>query len=112
MFSKKKLTTIPIIILLIFSSFITLVSIDTSAAATPSSGSTTLYFRNPFFNTNPDLETDSLDYTLLSETVPTKINDSFYPPKILNGMELNVEEMSEWITYWAILLSGFPVELF
>jgi hypothetical protein len=97
---SKYIRIIPIILILLISNFSAFSYIQTSKAFS-SNGQTTLYFKD-VLNVDPESDYDSnLGLTLLlSESFPSKINDSYYPPKIFNGRTSNTEELSVWISTW------------
>ena len=94
--NKNFVKTILLSIMLLISlfSFITFVP---PVNAVPSNNFTTLYFKDVL---SLESEYDSnLGLTVLtSESFPMKTNDSFYPPKIFDGLSFNSEEWLTWFT--------------
>jgi len=76
------------------------------ASADPISEETTFYFKDAI-NLDGFSEYDSMGMSVLvSQEPPTKQNDSEYPPLLLNGLELNSDELIYWLAAWAIQLMG------
>jgi hypothetical protein len=76
-------------------------------SADPVSEETTFYFKDILGLEEP-VEYDSIFgmSVLVSQDPPTKQNDSEYPPMLLNGLEINEEELMYWLAAWAMQLMG------
>ena len=96
--SNKFIRTIPIILILLISMFSSF-SFVQPIKGIPSSNVTTFYFKN-VLDTNSEYDSNLGLTLLVSESFPTKTNDSFYPPKLFNGFNSNNEELNIWISSW------------
>lgn len=97
---NKFIITVSVLLILLISNFSTFSPFQTTKALS-SNSQTTFYFKD-VLNIDPEAEYDSnLGLTLLlSDSFPSKINDSYYPPKIFNGINSNYEELYAWASTW------------
>lgn len=94
------------IISLVFLLFIQILPIQTPTYAEPS-GETKLYFRKIDLVNMSDENYDSSGMIpLMRETLPTNIQDSYYPPTLFEGLNVNVEEFTSWLALWALSSLG------
>jgi hypothetical protein len=69
------------------------------AHANPTNNLSNFYFKDVLgINSDPIYDSNLGLTVLVSESFPTKLNDSVYPPNIFNGLNLNSEE---WITWFS-----------
>ena len=100
--SNKRLTTVTATVLIIMGLLVSLTPMKPLQADSVS-GETTFYFVD-MFDENLPRESSYGMLPLISTVPPTKSNDSFYPPKLLDGFTLNVDENTLWFTYWTLTL--------
>lgn len=105
MFSNIKPLSISVSLLFLAASLLSPFFV-TPVSANPVEGQTTLYFKKlDLLGEDPNVEYDSSGmFVLLSETQPTKQNDSTYPPNLINGLQINSEEWIAWLSIWMIYL--------
>ncbi|RLF41631.1 MAG: hypothetical protein DRN12_02735 [Thermoplasmata archaeon] len=90
------------IVSMIFLLFIPIIPLSSHnpVQAEPSS-ETKLYFRKVDLNMSGENYDSSGMILLMSETPPTSVEDSYYPPPLFKGLNVNTEEVTAWLALWA-----------
>jgi len=97
MYSNRALRTILISLVLVLGPLLSAIVIISPVGANPTSGETTFYFKD-ILGIEEIPEYGSMGMSVLvSQTPPTKQNDSVYPPNLIDGSKLNLEELSAWV---------------
>jgi hypothetical protein len=100
MYSKRTMKTILITLFLVLGSIFSVLTIASNVGAEPTSGVTTFYFKDIL---DIEAEYNSLGMSVLvSQNIPTKQNDSTYPPNLFRGLSLNTEEWLAWLALYFI----------
>ena len=100
MYSNRALRTILISLVLVLGPLLSAIVIISPVGANPTSGETTFYFKD-ILGIEEIPEYGSMGMSVLvSQTPPTKQNDSVYPPNLIDGSKLNLEELSAWVAFY------------
>ena len=100
MYSNRALRTILISLVLVLGPLLSALTIISPVGANPTSGETTFYFKD-ILGIEEIPEYGSMGMSVLvSQTPPTKQNDSVYPPNLIDGSKLNLEELSAWVAFY------------
>ena len=95
------------IISLVFLLFIPILPISHTPVYAEPSSETKLYFRKIGLVNMSDENYDSSGmFPLMKEIPPTNIQDSYYPPTLFEGLNVNVEEFTSWLALWALSSLG------
>jgi len=100
MYSNRALRTILISLVLVLGPLLSALAIISPVGADPASGETTFYFKD-ILGIEEIPEYGSMGMSVLvSQTPPTKQNDSIYPPNLIDGSKLHLEELSAWVAFY------------
>jgi len=109
--AKTYLSTLSLSSILLISTLLPL-GFFSPVVADSTNEETTLYFKealqsidiNDMSNFDPfsGFDSETGMFINMSDLRPTKSTDSFYPPKLINGFQLNINETISWFTLWMI----------
>ena len=102
MYSNRALRTILISLVLVLGPLLSVLVIVSPVGADSTSGETTFYFKD-ILGIEEIPEYGSMGMSVLvSQTPPTKQNDSVYPPNLFDGFKLKPEEWLVWFAFYFV----------